>query len=185
MSDMLILTGIGRLGRDAEMKTTQSGTQFLVFPLAASTGYGDRKKTTWLDAALFGRQAESLYDYLTKGKAIAFSGEFYVDEWEGDNGKQRTPKITLNHVALLPDGSRSNAAPQDDYSREPRRDGGGRSMGDQGEGRQRSDRDRDGTPRVQDRSGSMFQPPANTRQGGGSQSGGKQNVDEYGDRIPF
>ena len=57
----------GRLGRDAELRTTQSGEKVLGFAVANDVGFGERKQTLWADCSLWGRRAEALAQYLTKG----------------------------------------------------------------------------------------------------------------------
>ena len=71
---MLTMTAHGRIGRDAELKSTPSGTSVLDIALACNYGMkGDdgKKPTQWLRASMFGKQAEALAPYLTKGKGVA------------------------------------------------------------------------------------------------------------------
>ena len=49
----------GNLGKDAETKTTPSGTSVCTFSVAVKSGYGDNQKTTWANCSLFGKRAES------------------------------------------------------------------------------------------------------------------------------
>jgi len=70
---MAHLTGLFRLGRDAELRYTPEGNA--VANLALAFNYGKKgadgnRPTQWVDAALFGKRAESLVDYLVKGVAI-------------------------------------------------------------------------------------------------------------------
>src|SRR3546814_3545398 len=68
-SVMAILTGLMRLGRDAELKYTAGGDAIANLALAYNYGKKENGKqpSQWVDAALFGKRAESLAQYLTKG----------------------------------------------------------------------------------------------------------------------
>ena len=66
---MINIHGQARIGRDAELRHTSS-TSVCNIPLAFNGGYGDRKFTTWVDVSIFGKQAEGLSQYLTKGKSV-------------------------------------------------------------------------------------------------------------------
>lgn len=79
--------GIGRLGRDAETRYTADGTAVANFSLAIDVGFGGTKQTLWLDAAIFGKRAESaLVGYLTKGKQVGVSGEIGTRQYEKRDG---------------------------------------------------------------------------------------------------
>lgn len=69
---------VGRLGKDADLRTTKEGTPVSTFSIAAEVGFGDRKKTLWVDCTIWGKMAESLTQYLRKGTQIAVSGELDV-----------------------------------------------------------------------------------------------------------
>lgn len=66
---MTILTGLMRLGRDAEVKTV-NGDKVANLSLAYDHGRKDDKATVWVDAALWGKRAEALAQYLTKGTPV-------------------------------------------------------------------------------------------------------------------
>jgi len=93
----------GNLGKDAELKTTQSGTQVLSFSVAVKSGYGDNEKTNWIHCALFGRRAEgNLVSYLKKGQQVAISGEYELKEWAGQDGTQnKMPSVRVNELDLV------------------------------------------------------------------------------------
>ena len=78
----------GRLGKDAEVRQTQSGA-VAGFSVATDVGFGDRKQTLWFDCSIWGKRAESgLIQYLTKGQQVAISGELSEREHEGKVYKQ-------------------------------------------------------------------------------------------------
>lgn len=79
---------VGRLGNDAEVKKSQSGSAYASFRIANDTGFGDRKKTQWIRCLIFGKRAESgLIDYLKKGQQVFVCGELQVETNESDSGK--------------------------------------------------------------------------------------------------
>ena len=70
---MAILTGVFRLGRDAELRRIPSGEAVINLSLAYSYGNKDssgNKPAQWIDGALWGKRAESLAQYLTKGVQV-------------------------------------------------------------------------------------------------------------------
>lgn len=64
----------GRLGRDAEVKYTTSGKAVCNFNIAVDVGFGDKKKTLWVQGTLWEEKAEKLAQYLTKGKMVVIAG---------------------------------------------------------------------------------------------------------------
>lgn len=92
----------GNVGRDCEVRFTKGGTAIGTFTVAVKKGYGDYEKTVWPVVELFGKRAESLGEYITKGMRIGITGEVYEDEWEDKEGnKRKTLKVVANGVDLL------------------------------------------------------------------------------------
>lgn len=100
---MNIFTFTGNIGRDAEVRHTQSGLSVCSFPVAVSSGCGDNKKTTWTRCALFGKRAEGgLVPYLKKGAQVAISGELTLNEFEGNDGQKRSSiEVRVNEIDLI------------------------------------------------------------------------------------
>jgi len=65
----------GYIGRDAELKSTQSGDAVASFSLGISTGTRDQPKTLWVDCSLWGKRAEALAQHLRKGASVTVSGD--------------------------------------------------------------------------------------------------------------
>ena len=59
-----------RIGKDAELKQSQSGKSFLLLSVVYDIGYGENKQSQWMSLVMFGAQAEKLAQHLTKGKQI-------------------------------------------------------------------------------------------------------------------
>eukprot|EP00919_Chromeraceae_sp_WS-2016_P030499 GHVR01072313.1.p1 GENE.GHVR01072313.1~~GHVR01072313.1.p1 ORF type:complete len:125 (+),score=10.65 GHVR01072313.1:73-447(+) len=105
---MNVFTFSGTIGKDCEVKVTKSGMSVCSFSVANNTGFGDNKKTTWLECALFGKKAEGgLPQYLVKGAKVIVSGEVCMDEFEGKNGKVKTLKVNVNSIDLIGDKAAS------------------------------------------------------------------------------
>lgn len=91
-----IYTGVGRLGRDAETRYTQSGKPVANLAIAVDVGFGDNKSTLWLDASIWGKRAEGgLIQYLVKGQQVWVAGELGTREFQRNNG-QPGFAVTLN-----------------------------------------------------------------------------------------
>lgn len=99
----------GNVGKDAELKTTQGGDQFCRFSVAVSTGWGDKKATTWWDVTRWGKGADKLAGFLKKGAKVAVSGEISTREHEGKTYLQ----IRADHVTLQGDAAASGGRSDD------------------------------------------------------------------------
>ena len=97
------MTAIGNLGRDVEVRHTQSGSAVATFPLPIESGWGDNKHTSWLRCTLFGKRAEGgLIQYLVKGQQVAVSGELKVNQYQSREGVEKTSvDLIVNDIALI------------------------------------------------------------------------------------
>lgn len=87
--------GLFRLSRDMELVYTQSGTCVGKLGLVASEKYKDKETTLFLDATAFGKTAEILNQYAgTKGTQIFLSGKLQTDQWQDQQGNNRS-KVTM------------------------------------------------------------------------------------------
>ena len=95
------ITVVGRLGKAGEVRYTQSGTSICNFNVACDTGYGEHKKTTWFRCTIVGKRAESLSDYLVKGKEVTIIGEATLNEYTGKDGKHYASiEVFVKDIAL-------------------------------------------------------------------------------------
>ncbi len=123
---------VGNLGRDAEMRFTAGGTPVATVSLATTERYNDRdgnkkEDTQWHRVVIWGKTAESLHEYLTKGKQIYVEGRIQTREWTDKEGKQaRTTEIRADRIVLLGGGGAGGGG-----GARPSR-GGYDSAGDQG-----------------------------------------------------
>jgi single-strand DNA-binding protein len=99
---------VGNLGRDAEVKVTASGQSVASFSIATTetwTKDGEKKeKTEWHRIVLWGRQADTLQPYLTKGKQIYLEGRLETRNWEKDGQKHYTTEVKADRIVLLGGG---------------------------------------------------------------------------------
>lgn len=101
---------VGNLGRDAEMKQTPSGSAVSSFSVATTekwTGKDGQKqeKTEWHRCVLWGKQAEAVSQYLTKGKQVYLEGRLETRAWEKDGQKHYSTEVKVDNVVLLGGGS--------------------------------------------------------------------------------
>ena len=107
---MNVLSAIGNLPRDAELRFLPDSTPVLSFSLALSSGYGDKAQTDWLDCSLFGKRGESLAAILTKGIKIGVTGELSTNKYKTKEGEERTSlRLRVNAVTLTGNKSEGSA----------------------------------------------------------------------------
>ena len=105
---MNVITIAGQLGKDAETRYLPNGDPVASFSVADSQGKD--KPTVWWNCSLFGKRAESLAQYLSKGQAVTVSGTVTEREYTDKNGNQRrSMDVRVNDVALQ--GGKRDAAP--------------------------------------------------------------------------
>lgn len=78
----------GRLGRDPEIKTSKDGKPIAKFSIATETGWGNNKKTNWLNIVCFGKTAEYVEKYIQKGDLVAATGRIDIDDYEKKDGSK-------------------------------------------------------------------------------------------------
>lgn len=108
----------GRVGRDAELRTTQGDTKVLSFSVADDIGYGDKKKTQWLDCALFGKRAEGLAPHVTKGSLVEVIGTPSINTYESKGEHKASIQVRVLEINLKgggkKDGNEASRQPDDD-----------------------------------------------------------------------
>lgn len=122
----------GNLGKDSEVKYLKSGEAICTFSVAVTAGYGDKKKTTWANCAIYGKQASGqLPSYLTQGTQVAVSGEVFLDEWQGQDGtKNKSLKVNVIKIDLISSSQGKNAPQQQAQKQEPQKASGFDSFDD-------------------------------------------------------
>ena len=101
---------VGNLGRDAEVRHTANGQAVATLNLATTENWKDKEgqrqeKTEWHRVVVWGKPAESLQEYLTKGKQIYVEGKLQTRQWDDKDGNKRyTTEIKADRVTLLGGG---------------------------------------------------------------------------------
>lgn len=91
----------GSLGRNAEFKTVGEN-KVTKFSVANNTGYGDKKKTQWVDCDFWGNRGEKLINYLTKGQAVLIYGEIELHEYQAKDGTNKASlRCRVNDLELI------------------------------------------------------------------------------------
>jgi len=98
---------IGRLGRDPELRYTQTGMPVANFPLATDESFVDRdgnrqERTEWHRIVVWDKQAETVANYLSKGRLVLVEGSIYTRKWQDSQGQDRyTTEIRAQRVIFL------------------------------------------------------------------------------------
>lgn len=98
---MNVWTIAGRLGRDAETRTTDGGQVVTNFSVAVDeyAGKGERR-ALWIDCTWWGERGAKVAEYLTKGKFVTITGQAGVRTFDGRNGVQAISTMRVNDVTL-------------------------------------------------------------------------------------
>lgn len=86
---------VGNLGRDAELRYTPGGAAVANFSIATTETWTDKntgqrqEHTEWHRVDLWGKRAEALQQYLTKGLKIYVEGSLRTRQWEDRDGNKR------------------------------------------------------------------------------------------------
>jgi single-strand DNA-binding protein len=77
---------LGRTTKDIELRYTNENLAIGKFSIAVDTGYGDKKKTNFFNCTVFGKQAETMQKYVTKGNKILLECEALQNAYTDKNG---------------------------------------------------------------------------------------------------
>ena len=161
-NDLNVVALVGRLTRESELRYSNGGMAICRFSIAVNRRKrtGDNRwedEANFFDCTMFGKSAESINQYLEKGRQVSILGELRQSRWEQDGQSRSRVEIAVNSLQLL---SRSSASA----------DGG------------RSDRGRSEQPaaRSQGSYGSRPNPPESVPM---MDIGGPEQFDD--DQIPF
>ena len=120
---------LGNLGADPELRHVGNGAAVLKLRLATSETYLDRNKqkqerTEWHSVTIWGKRAEALGKFLSKGDRLFVEGSIRTSSYDKDGEKRYRTEIVANNVILNGGGSRGG---------ERSGGGGGRSSEKSGE----------------------------------------------------
>ncbi len=108
---------MGNLTRNPELRYTPSGTAVASFGLAVNrnwTGQDGEKKTEvcFVDISAFGRTAEVINEYLSKGNPIFVEGRLQFNQWETKDGQKRsTLRVVAENFQFIGSATKKNEMP--------------------------------------------------------------------------
>ena len=105
---------MGNLTRDPEIRQTQSGTSICRFAIAVNRSFSSpdgsmRDETCFVDIDSFGRTAENISKYFSRGKPILVEGRLRQDSWEDKQGQKRTKLVVVLERFEFVGGSRDSS----------------------------------------------------------------------------
>ena len=98
---------IGRLGRDPELRYSQSGSPVCTLSVATDEGYTDRdgkkvERTEWHRVVLYSKAAENCSQFLKKGSLVYVEGSLQTRKWQDQQGQDRfSTEIKAQRVQFL------------------------------------------------------------------------------------
>ena len=96
------ITIMGRLTRDPEMRSTQSGVAVASFTLAVDRdfgGSGGEKQTDFIDCTAWRHTAEFVSKYFSKGRMAVVSGRLQIDNYtDNDGNKRKSAKVIADNI---------------------------------------------------------------------------------------
>ena len=97
---------IGNLTRDPEVRYTPGGTPVATISIAVNSKYkqGDdtKEEVLFINAVVFGKQAESCGQYLNKGNPVLVEGRLRERKWESEGVQKSKFEVIANNVRFLP-----------------------------------------------------------------------------------
>ena len=94
---------MGRLGRDPEVRYTQSGTPVASFSLAVDRDFVDqatgRRPTDWIEVVAWNTKAKFAQQYFRKGQLAVVEGRLQIRDWtDKDGSKRRTAEVVADQI---------------------------------------------------------------------------------------
>lgn len=85
----------GNLTRDVELRSTKSGKTVGSFSIAVNRGWGDNKRTMFVECTAWEKTADTINKYFSKGSAIIVTGKLDENSWVDKDGNKRTKNYIL------------------------------------------------------------------------------------------
>jgi single-strand DNA-binding protein len=107
---------LGRLGKDPELRSTQSGQRVATFSLATTERSKDKggnstEKTEWHNIVVWGKTAELAAKYLQKGRQVYLEGRIQTRKWQDKEGKDRySTEIVAQNLTFVGGGKSGGEA---------------------------------------------------------------------------
>ena len=102
---------MGRLTRDPELRHTGTETPVCSFTIAIDNGYGEDKKTDFINCVAWNKTAEFVSNYFAKGRMIIVIGRISTRSWDGQDGKKcYATEVVASEVSFGESKNSSSAA---------------------------------------------------------------------------
>lgn len=92
---MVNVNFIGRLGADAELRTSKGGKQYVAMRVATDEFKNGEKGTAWINVTYHGDRAVKMHEYLKKGSAVSVMGSETVGTYQNKNGETQVSRDVL------------------------------------------------------------------------------------------
>lgn len=122
-------TILGTLGRDVDMRYSQTGTAIATVSVATSEKWKDKnsgeqqERTEWHRLVMFGKLAEIAQQFLVKGSRAYFEGMLQTRSWEKDGQTHYTTEIKVHTMEMVSDkpnqANQPEPTPQDNINEVP------------------------------------------------------------------
>lgn len=116
-----MFTKLVRIGRDAELRAISNGTSVVSLACVYDIGWGDKKKPQWIEAVIWGKQAESLARFLLKGNQVVIhADDVQLDVYKKNDGTEGSKlKCRVEKVELVDKKNADNNAGQQQAPQQP------------------------------------------------------------------
>ena len=111
---------LGHLGADPEVRYTQGGTAVANLRIATNESYNDKnsgeriEKTEWHRVVAWGKLAEIVGQYLTKGRQVYVEGQLQTRQWQDKDGNTRySTEVRASDLVMLGGDRRGGAGPSE------------------------------------------------------------------------
>lgn len=109
---------IGRLTADPELKFTPGGAAYANISVAADREFKTKdgeREADFVPVTVWGKSAENLAKYMSKGRQIAIEGRLQIDKYEKDGQKRTATKVVASRVEFLGGGQKKQEAQSQGY----------------------------------------------------------------------
>jgi single-strand DNA-binding protein len=112
---------LGNLGQDPELRMTSGGSAVLKMRLATTESYLDKnrvrqERTEWHSVVIWGRRAEALSKFLTKGSRLFVEGGLRTSSYDDREGNKRyRTEVVAQNIVLAGGGGRGGGGPREDH----------------------------------------------------------------------
>lgn len=111
---MNIIHVIGNLGKDPEVRYTQSGQKITSFSIASNRKRGGKEETTWFRITVWGDQFDNMISHLKKGSMVLVVGELRLDSYVSKEGETRySLEVNASSLHFVPGKASERSGSQD------------------------------------------------------------------------